>query len=313
MNTSRKSHLKNILLSMFAAIAINQSALAGNIDYTATPNHYLSVEGSKYAYRTLGESNGKPALVLFQHFTGTMDDWDSALINRLANKRQLYIFDNAGVGATEGTAPDNIPAMAKNAEKFIDALKLKKVDILGFSMGGSIGQQVLLDRPELVRKAILVGTAPQGYTSEGGKELPVVMGEAFKKAGEAKTHPKVFLFFTETSEGQAAATEFLKRISNHTVDAEKPTSEATTNAQATAIVTWGRMPSNLAALEKVKQPVLIVNGSNDVMAPTSMSFELFKHFQNAQLSLYPNSGHGALFQYSDLFVSQVDTFLDAAY
>jgi len=300
-------------MSMFTAMAINQTAFAENIDYTVTPNRYLSVEGTKYAYRTLGEANGKPALVLFQHFTGTMDDWDSALINRLANKRQLFILDNAGVGASEGITPDNIPAMAKNAEKFIDALKLKKVDVLGFSMGGSIGQQVLLDRPELVRKAILVGTAPQGYTSDGGKELPVVMGEAFQKAAEAKTHPKVFLFFTQTSEGQTAATAFLKRISNHTVDAEKPTSEATTNAQATAIVTWGRMPSNLAALEKVKQPVLLVNGSNDVMAPTSMSFELFKHFQNAQLSLYPDSGHGALFQYSDLFVSQVDTFLDASY
>jgi pimeloyl-ACP methyl ester carboxylesterase len=200
--------------------------------------------------------------------------------------------------------------MAKNAEKFIDALKIKEVDILGFSMGGSIAQQVLLDRPDLVRKAILVGTAPQGYTNEGGKELPAVMEEAFKKAAEAKTHPKAFLFFTQTSEGQTAASAFLKRISNHTVDAEKPTSEATTNAQAVAIVTWGKMPSNLTALEKVKQPVLLVNGSNDVMAPTSMSFELFKHFPNAQLSLYPDSGHGALFQYNELFTSQVDTFLD---
>lgn len=278
------------------------------LDYTKTPNRYVEIQGIRYAYRTIGNENGNLPLVLFQHFTGTMDDWDSELIDGLAKNRKLYIFDNAGVGASGGASADSVAAMAAIGEAFLDALNLKRVDVLGYSLGGFIVQQILLDRPELIRKAILAGTAQEG--GDGVASQQQILQDATKKSAETKRQLKDVLFFTDTAEGQAAALSFLRRINNHSVDAEKPLSPESTRAQLKAIVLWGSGPSNLARLEAVKQPVLIVNGSNDIMTPTSNSLLLFQHISTSQLSLYPDSGHGSIFQYHGLFVSQVNTFLD---
>lgn len=292
---------------MSGAISAETAAAA---DYTKTPNKYVEFGGTKYAYRVIGEPGQKLPLVLFQHFTGTMDDWDRRTIEGLAKSRQVIVFDSAGVGASGGSAPDSVEGMAKVAEGFIGALNLKQVDVLGFSLGGCIAQQLLADRPNLVRKAIIAGSGPQG--SPGLKNLPNVVGAAVKKSGETGTPLRVVLFFTDTQAGKTAGMEYLKNINNHSVDAEKPVSKETMNAQAKAIVTWGSMPNNHAALQRITQPVLVVNGSNDIMAPTLESVELFQHIPNAQLSLYPESGHGSLFQHHALFVSQVDTFLNRA-
>jgi pimeloyl-ACP methyl ester carboxylesterase len=197
--------------------------------------------------------------------------------------------------------------MARVAEDFIDALHLEKVDLLGFSLGGFIAQQIVVERPQLVRKIVLAGTGPQGGV--GTKDLPAVIADAMKKSGEQKLHPKVFLFFTETSQGKTAAAAFMERIGKHSVDPDPEVSEATMMAQMKAIITWGSVPQKAAELAAIRQPVLIVNGSNDIMVPTINSYELFRRIPTAQLSLYPDSGHGALFQYHDLFVVQVDTFL----
>jgi pimeloyl-ACP methyl ester carboxylesterase len=277
-------------------------------DYSRTPNQYVTVKGIKLAYRTIGNRSDAPPLVLFQHFTGTMDDWDQSMIEGLAKSRTVVIFENAGIGASEGKAPDSVATMARYAEGFLDALHLNKVDILGFSLGGAVAQQVLVDRPELVRKAILVGTGPQG--AEGFKDLPNIISENMKKSAETNLHLKVLLFFTGTPEGRQSGIDFGKRINNHKVDPEPAASQETTQAQAKAWITWGLTPANNAQLAAIKQPVLVVNGNDDLIAPTVNSYVLYQRIPTAHLILYPDSGHGALFQYHALFVSHVNTFLD---
>lgn len=275
--------------------------------YNETPNQYVLVDGVRFAYRTLGADTGEPPLVLLQHFTGTMDDWDPEVVEGLARGRRIYVFDNAGVGASEGATPDSLERMARDAERFVATLRLGTVDLLGFSMGGAIAQQVLFDGTTAVRKAVLAGTATKG--SPGMDKLPNIVAETFRRAAKERSHPKVFLFFTETAAGRLAATRFLGRIGKHTIDPDPPASEATAGAQIKAIMTWAGAPADTAKLAAIKQPVLIVNGSNDVMAPTAASYELFQHLPNAQLVLFPDSGHGALFQYHAAFVRQVDAFL----
>lgn len=204
--------MKGIKTSILAAAIFLTAGVAhaavGTSAYTKTPNRYVTVDNTKIAYRTLGHRTDAPPLVLFQHFTGTMDDWDSSMIDELAKKHTLYIIDNAGIGASEGKAPDSVAGMAKFAEGFIDALHLKQVDVLGFSFGGLVAQQVIADRPELVRKAILVGTGPKG--AEGFKDLLTVITTNMKKSSESNVPLKALLFFTSTPEGRQAGLEFVK-------------------------------------------------------------------------------------------------------
>lgn len=302
-----KSTLAGVVGALASAALDTASAAT---PYTATPNKYVVVDGVKLAYRSVGQDAGKPPLVFFQHFTGTLDDWDSELIDELAQSRRLIILGNQGVGASGGTAPDSVSGMADVAKGFLDALNLKNVDLLGFSIGGSVAQVLVADRPDLVRKLVLVGTGPQG--GEGIKNLLAVIQQGFKTAGENGLHPKVPLFFTASDNGVAAGKAFVTRINNHTVDPEPVATEAATNAQAKALITWGSMPPNFEQLKAIKQPVLIVNGSNDLIIPTVNSYVLYQHIPNAHLSLYPDSGHGALFQYRAQFASEVNAFLNAA-
>jgi pimeloyl-ACP methyl ester carboxylesterase len=293
---------------MNADIETFKSTDSDGLNYTTTPNQYVTVHGVKLAYRTIGNRPDAPKLVLFQHFTGTMDDWDQSLIEQLAANRSVVIFENAGIGASEGQAPDSVAVMAHYAEGFLDALQLSNIDALGFSLGGAVVQQILADRPELIRKAILVGTGPQG--AEGFANLPNVIGDKSKLSAELKVPLKALLFFTSTPEGRQAGIDFVKRINNHTVDSEQPAMQETVQAQAKAYVTWGLTPADYTQLKAIKQPVLIVNGNHDLIAPTINSYVLYQHIPKSQLSLYPDSGHGSLFQHAKLFVSQANTFLD---
>jgi pimeloyl-ACP methyl ester carboxylesterase len=292
---------------MAPTMAPTDSPPVSAFDYNETPNQYVKVDGVRLAYRTLGPDTGERPLVLLQHFTGTMDDWDPEVVEGLARGRRVYVFDNAGVGASEGVTPDSLERMAQYAEDFVDALQLGPVDLLGFSMGGAIAQQFVFDRPTVVRKVVLAGTATKG--SPGMDKLPGVVEEAFRRGAKERSHPKAFLFFTETADGKLAAKEFIGRINKHTVDPDPPASAATAASQLKAIMMWAGAPPDNAKLAAITQPVLIVNGSNDVMAPTQASYELFQRIPRAQLVLYPDSGHGALFQYHDAFVQQVDRFL----
>jgi pimeloyl-ACP methyl ester carboxylesterase len=265
-----------------------KSADTDGLNYTTTPNQYVTVDGVKLAYRTIGNRSDAPKLVLFQHFTGTMDDWDQALIEQLASDR-----------TSEGQTPDSVATMARYAEGFLDALQLTGIDALGFSLGGAVLQQILADRPELIRKAILVGTGPKG--AEGFDNLPRLIGEKSKESAELKVPLKALLFFTDTQRGRQAGLDFVKRINNHTVDPEQPATQEAIQAQAKAYVTWGLTPADHAQLKAITQPVLVVNGNSDLIAPTVNSYVLYQHIPDAQLSLYPDCG---------LFVSQVNTFLD---
>ena len=277
--------------------------------HTATletaPTLYVEGNGIRFAYRRLGPASGTP-LVLLQHFSGNIDAWDPAVVNALAADRPVIVFDNAGVGRSTGQTPDNIAAMAKDAVAFILLLDLPKVDLLGFSLGGCVAQQIAAEHPWLVRKLILVGTAPRG----GEEHLLAVLQEAFSQTDAPD--PRLPLFFTKSSASRSAGLAFLKRAKVRKDDRDTDNGSAVTDPQAKALITWCATPDpGHAMLRAIRQPALVVSGSHDTMLPADNAYVMFKALSNAQLVLYPDSGHGALFQYHEIFVSHVRTFLDA--
>lgn len=269
------------------------------------PTSYVEGHGIRFAYRRLGPSTGTP-LILLQHFSGNIDAWDPAVVNALAVERPVIAFDNAGVGRSTGQTPDNVAAMARDADAFINLLGFNKVDLLGFSLGGCIVQQIAAEHGSLVRKLILVGTAPKG----GEEHLLATLQEAFAQTDAPD--PRLPLFFTKSSASQAAGLAFLKRVKTRTADRDTENGTAVTDPQAKAIITWCATPDpEQAILHAITQPALVISGSNDTMVPADNAYAMFKGICSAQLILYPDSGHGALFQHHELFVSHVRTFLDA--
>jgi pimeloyl-ACP methyl ester carboxylesterase len=241
--------------------------------------------------------------------TATLDDWDPAVLDGVAATRQVIIFDNRGVGRSGGMTPDSVDAMARDAAAFLDAKGLKQVDLLGFSLGGFVAQRLAVTRPALVRRLILAGTGPAG--GEGISNVDAILTGAMQKATAEGRHPKSFLFFSPTSSSQRAGQEFLTRLAARKQDLDTPASNETIQAQVKAIALWGS-PSNAKEIDlgAIQQPALVVNGNHDIKVPTSNSIALFEKLPNAQLCLYPDSGHGALFQHSPSFVDQVARFLD---
>ncbi len=269
------------------------------------PTRYIEGSGIRFAYRRLGPSTGTP-LVLLQHFSGNIDSWDPAVVNALAADRPVIAFDNAGVGRSTGQTPDNIAAMARDALAFIDLLGLSEVDLLGFSLGGCVAQQIAAEHERLVRKLILVGTGPKG----GEEHLLAVFREAFSQT-EAPD-PRLPLFFTKSAASQSAGMAFLKRANVRTEDRDTDKGSAVTDPQAKALIAWCATPDpGHATLRAISQPALVVSGKQDTMLPADNACAMFKALSTAQLILYPDSGHGALFQYHASFASHVRTFLDA--
>jgi pimeloyl-ACP methyl ester carboxylesterase len=269
------------------------------------PTRYIEGPRIRFAYRRLGPSTGTP-LVLLQHFSGNIDAWDPAVVNALAADRPVIAFDNAGVGRSTGRTPDTVAAMARDALDFIDLLGLAEVDLMGFSLGGCIAQQIAAEHGRLVRKLILVGTAPKG----GEEHLLAVLQEAFSQTDAPD--PRLPLFFTKSSASRSAGLAFLKRTKVRKDDRDSDNGSAVTDPQAKALITWCATPDpEHVLLHAIRQPTLVASGSHDTMLPASNAYAMFKELSNAQLILYPDSGHGALFQHHEIFVSHVRTFLDA--
>ena len=265
----------------------------------------VQVGGTPFAYREVGQATGVP-VVFLHHFTAVLDDWDPAVVDGIAAERRVILVDLRGVGGSGGTTPDSVEAMADDAVAFLQALGLPTVDLLGYSLGGMVAQVIVQQRPDLVRRVILAGTSPagdQGPAATGG-----VLQAALAKAGAQGKHPKHFLFFSPTATSQAAADAFLARLDERTADRDAPASNETIGAQLTALAKW-ELGTSPAGLANVNKPVLVVNGDDDTMLPTISSFHLAQLLPNAELSIYPDSGHGGLFQYHDLFVAQALDFL----
>lgn len=275
------------------------------IQFASAPNLFIdAANGVKYVYRKL-EKPGTIPLVFLQHFTGTMDSWDPIVVDTLAHRRTVIVFDNAGVGASGGTTPDTIEQMTIDAESFILALGVGEVDLLGFSLGGFIAQLMAIRKKVPVRKIVSVGSAPQG----GEEHLMQVVTEAFSKNAADVRLP---LFFTPSERSQAAGEEFVARAAVRRNERDPDSGEEITNAQAKAIIAWcANKKAGSASVQGITVPTLIVHGSDDTMFPVSNAYEMFKNMSDATLIVYPDSGHGALFQYAKTFSAHVDLFLSA--
>jgi pimeloyl-ACP methyl ester carboxylesterase len=273
--------------------------------YNQTATKTVKVNGLAFAYRELGSGNGVP-VILLHHITAGLDDWDPSILDGIAANHRVIAFDNRGVGKSEGQTPGDVTAMAQDAESFIDAFGLIKVDLLGYSLGGFVAQVIAQQRPALVRKIILAGTGPAGGI--GIAKIGEVLQGAMRRSAAEKKHPKNFLFFTSSRSSQKSAEEFLARLSERTADKDAPVSNETIQAQAAAITKWGLSPAN--DLKAITHPVLVANGDEDIMFPTVNSFELFQRLPNAKLSIFPDASHGGIFQYHLEFVRQAVTFLD---
>ena len=268
------------------------------------PTKSTDVNGTNFVFREIGKKGGVP-VVLLHHLTAVLEDWDPRVVDGLAAKHHVIAFDNRGVGGSGGSAPKTVEEMAQDAVAFIGALGFGKVDLFGFSLGGFVAQVIAQQQPGLVRKIILAGTGPAG--GEGIANVGAVLQEAFGKVGSTNKHPKHFLFFTKTSNGQAAADDFLQRLKERTNNLDAPVSNETIQAQITAIHAWGQ--GDATKLGTVQHPVLVVNGDDDVMVPSFNSFELARRLPNAQLSIFPDAGHGGIFQHHAAFVQQAVAFL----
>jgi pimeloyl-ACP methyl ester carboxylesterase len=276
--------------------------MSTSFEKTATKS--VDVNGATFVYREIGKAGGIP-VVLLHHLTAVLDDWDPRVVDGLATKRHVIAFDNRGVGGSGGATPKTVEEMARDAVAFIAALGFNEVDLLGFSLGGFVAQVIAQQQPKLVRKIILAGTGPAG--GEGIANVGAVLQEAIGKATAANKNPKQFLFFTQGSNGQAAADEFLRRLKERGEDRDTPISNETVQAQLAAIQAWGQ--GDAAKLGTVQHPILVVNGDHDVMVPSFNSFELARKLPNAQLSIFPDAGHGGIFQYHAAFVQQALAFL----
>lgn len=265
---------------------------------------FVQANGTRYAYRTVGDDRASPPLVLLQDLITTMDGWDPMVVDGLARGRKLVLFDNAGVGFSSGSTPSTVGQMAMDAVDFVAALGLEQVDLLGYSLGGMVAQHFTANWPDTVGKSILVGTAPRG-----GQHRLVEFLEAVD-TDRGLAHPRIDLFFTKSDASQAAGRRYIERIGRRSEDRDMDVHAETARAQAQAFIDWCATddPDN-RILGAIDHPVLIVSGSHDTILPADNSYALFKRLPNAQLILYPDSGHGSVFQYPDRFVAQATLFL----
>jgi pimeloyl-ACP methyl ester carboxylesterase len=275
---------------------------------TTAPTQILETSKEKYAYRRFGPKTGVP-LVFLQHFIGTLDNWDPFVTDPLAATHDVILFDNAGVGRSSGTVPTNMAGMAAHAFAFLDALGIKTCDVLGFSLGGMVAQQMALDRPTFIRKLILAGTAPRGGEDIMHLDKPTI-GPHLQNPNLKGYEVLQKLFFVPTATSQAAGKAFIDRLMLRQQDRDTQPGPDVAPAQIGAFREWEQPKGErFADLAQIRQPVLVVNGVDDVMVPVSNSYHLAEKLPNAVLLTYPDAGHGAIFQWHESFTKQVAAFL----
>ena len=276
-------------------------------EYSELPNERVSAaNGVVYAYRDTSGQGGLP-LLLLQHFRGNLDNWDPALIEALAPSRRVVTFDNVGVGGSTGTTPDTIEQMARDAIAFLAAMRISQADLLGFSIGSFVAQQIALIRPAVVRRLILASSAPQGAAGMHGW-APEVIGAV----GTPNTSPEAYLdvFFSPSADSRQAGQHALQRMYARTENRDEATTWATREAQYDAVCTWG-IPDHalLQRLSVLGMPVFVANGDSDPMILPRFSYLLAGLVPHAQVKIYPDSAHGFLFQHHAEFATDVDAFL----
>ena len=272
--------------------------------YAQAPTRTITAGGISYAYRELGPKGGIP-VVFFVHLAATLDNWDPRIVDAIAKNHHVVTFDNQGVGASTGQVPGSIEEMADDAYTFIQALGFGKIDIFSFSLGGMIGQALVLKHPDLVRKLVLTGTGPRG-----GKDMDKVVGTTYYdiiRAALTRSDPKEFLFFNRDAVGKRAGKDFVARLEERTANRDAPMKIKGFQTQLKAIRNWGR--GTPADLSKITQPTLIANGDNDRMVPSVLSEDLHRRIKGSELIIYPGSGHGGVFQFHDTFAPAAVEFL----
>ena len=268
------------------------------------PTKTITIDGTSFAYRELGTPGGVP-VVFLHHFTAVLDDWDPRIIDGVAAQHHVIAFDNRGVGATGSTVPNDLEQMGVDAIAFIRALGHDQVDLFGFSLGGAVAQMVALQAPDLVRRMVLAGTGPRG--GGGIWKMPFIVGGAYAKAFATRKDPRNFLFFPRNAEGKEAAKEYLARLAERTQERDRPISRQAGLAQLRAITSGGlHAPDDLSA---IKVPVLVANGDHDLMVGSEHSADMARRLPDAKLIVYPNSGHGGVFQHHQQFVPEALAFL----
>jgi pimeloyl-ACP methyl ester carboxylesterase len=268
------------------------------------PTHSIDAGGVRFAYRQLGPDTGVP-VVFLTHLAAVLDNWDPRVVDGIAAKHRVITFDNRGVGASSGSTPTTIEEMASDAVAFIRALGYDRVDLFGFSMGGMIAQVIAQEEPQLVRKMIIAGTGPAG--GEGIEKVTRLTYLDTARGLITRQDPKQYLFFTRTPNGRRAGKEFLERLKERTDDRDTDISIRSLRAQLKAIHQWGQQtPADLA---RIHQPVLVMNGESDRMVPATNTVDLDRRLPNSQLVLYPDAGHGGVFQFYEDFVERALEFL----
>ncbi len=268
------------------------------------PTRRLSAGGVEFAYRQLGPDEGVP-VVFLTHLAAVLDNWDPRVVDGIAAQHRVIVFDNRGVGASSGSTPTTIEEMAADAVLFIRALGLDRVDLFGFSLGGMIAQVIARLEPDLVRRMIIAGTGPAG--GEGIDKVTRVTYLDTARGLLTRQDPKQFLFFTRTPNGRRAGKEFLARLEERRNDRDRAISVSSFRAQLKAIHRWGQQPP--VDLAGVRQPVLVVNGDNDRMVPTKNTVDLDRRLPDSRLVIYPDAGHGGVFQFHEDFVRRALEFL----
>ncbi|WP_445147290.1 alpha/beta fold hydrolase [Dyella sp. Tek66A03] len=275
------------------------------VTWKNVPTATITAGGVQFAYRELGTDNPGTPVVFLAHLAAVLDNWDPRVVDGFAAKHRVVTFDNRGVGASTGKPAASMEEMAKDAITFIKAMGLERVDLFGFSMGGMIAQEIVLMEPQLVRKMIITGTGPAG--GEGISTVARVTYIDMIRGWLTRQDPKQFLFFTRTPVGIRAGKEFLERLKERSENRDKEVTVAVLQAQLKALRRWGaKKPADLS---KVHHPVLVANGDSDRMVPSKNTRNLAQRLPKSELIIYPDSGHGAVFQFHASFVPRALSFL----